>query len=81
LGCPDIRAKIFIFPKIRNKAYLSAVPLRQEGRFAIVTNVKRDAMDANVLSTNSTDADGKIVWSWHPLAGAKPATMLFALRR
>ena len=27
-----------------------AVPLREEGRIAIVTNAKRDAMDAKVLT-------------------------------
>jgi hypothetical protein len=34
-----------------------------EGRFAIVTNAGRDAMDADVLLTNSTEADGEVVWS------------------
>jgi hypothetical protein len=36
------------------------VPL--EGRFAIVTDAGRDAMDADVLLTNSAGADGEIVW-------------------
>ena len=34
-----------------------------EGRIAIVTNAGRDAVDADVLLTNSTDADGEVVWS------------------
>jgi len=34
-----------------------------EGRFAIVTNAERDAMDAKVLLTNGTQADGEVVWS------------------
>ena len=55
-----------------------------EGRFAIVTNVGWDAVDAAVSSreaiagrvsrersagaeTNGADANGKTVWSWHPL--------------
>ena len=36
----------------------------------------RDAMDAGALLTNGADADGEVVWSWHPDAGAKLATML-----
>jgi hypothetical protein len=42
-------------------------------------NVGRDAMDANVLtrklraSRSAFAADGEIVWSWHPWAGAKCA--------
>jgi hypothetical protein len=34
-----------------------------EGRFAIVTDAGRDAVDADVLTTNGTDADGEVVWS------------------
>jgi hypothetical protein len=34
-----------------------------QGRIAIVTDAGRDAVDADVLLTNSTDADGKVVWS------------------
>jgi hypothetical protein len=34
-----------------------------EGRFAIVTNAERDAMDAKVLLTNSANADGEVEWS------------------
>ncbi|MGH6780343.1 MAG: hypothetical protein ACRECL_20385, partial [Bradyrhizobium sp.] len=29
----------------------------------------------DVAETNNIDADGKAVWFWHPLAGAKFATM------
>ena len=32
-----------------------------EGRFAIVTNVGRDAVDAEALLTNSAKADGEVV--------------------
>jgi hypothetical protein len=39
-----------------------AVSSHQEGRLAIVTNAGRDAMDADVLRTNGTDAYGEIVW-------------------
>jgi hypothetical protein len=31
----------------------------------------RDAMDAKYRQTCDIDADGKVVWSWHPWAGAK----------
>jgi hypothetical protein len=34
-----------------------------EGRIAIVTNAGLDAMDAAALLTNSTNADGEVVWS------------------
>jgi hypothetical protein len=34
-----------------------------EGRFAIVTDAGRDAVDADVLLTNGTEADGEVVWS------------------
>ena len=37
------------------------VPL--EGRIAIVTDAGRDAVDADVLLTNGTEADGEVVWS------------------
>jgi hypothetical protein len=34
-----------------------------EGRIAIVTDAGRDAVDAEVLLTNSAEADGEVVWS------------------
>ena len=48
-----------------------AVSSHQEGRLAIVTNAGRDAVDADVLWTNSTKADGEVVWSWRLDAGVK----------
>jgi hypothetical protein len=39
------------------------IPSQTEGRFAIVTDVERDAVDANALLTSSADADGEVVWS------------------
>ena len=33
-----------------------------EGRFAIVTDVGRDAVDAKAALTNGADADGEVVW-------------------
>ena len=37
-------------------------PVPYEGRFAIVTNVERDAVDAEALLTNGAQADGEVVW-------------------
>ena len=34
-----------------------------QGRFAIVTNAGRDAVDAAVSLTNDAKADGEVVWS------------------
>jgi hypothetical protein len=34
-----------------------------EGRFAIVTDVRRDAVDADAPLTNGAKADGEVVWS------------------
>jgi hypothetical protein len=34
-----------------------------EGRIAIVTDARRDAVDAAALLTNSASADGEVVWS------------------
>jgi len=46
------------------KSNLEPAPSRPiEGRLAIVTDAGRDAMDAEVLLTNGTEADGEVVWS------------------
>ena len=45
------------------KSISIAVPPHTEGRFAIVTNVRRDAVDVAVSLTNGTQADGEVVWS------------------
>ena len=47
------------------------VPTRQEGRSRSSRNAGRDAVDADVPLTNGTEADGEVVWSWRPDAGAK----------
>jgi len=49
---------------------------RLEGRFAIVTNVERGMRSTCWVAalrapTNDPDADGEVVWSWHPDADAK----------
>jgi hypothetical protein len=46
LPCPLTPAKIFRFALAPNQTYNSAIPLLHKGRFAIVTDVGRDAVDA-----------------------------------
>jgi hypothetical protein len=49
------------------------VPSRPRG-VRVVTNVGRDAMDTDACAGRAArSADGEVVWSWHPWAGAKPA--------
>ncbi len=55
------------------------VPPRQEGRFAIVTNVRRDAVDVDVPKTKGRFAYGEVVWSRRPDAGVKPADDAFRI--
>jgi hypothetical protein len=38
-------------------------PVSLEGRFAIVTDARRDAVDADAPMTSGADADGEVVWS------------------
>jgi hypothetical protein len=55
--CKNI--SVLEWPKSKLKA-ARLVPF--EGRLAIVTNAGRDAMDTDVLWTNSTEAYGEVVW-------------------
>ncbi len=55
--------KYFAFPVGQISATSSRHPAPQEGRFAIVTNVGRDAVDAAVRETSATVAYGEVVWS------------------
>jgi hypothetical protein len=66
LGCPVLLQKIYRFRRRANQWFLSARLTRQEGRLAIVTNVRWDAVDAEVTTTNVAEADGEVVWSWRP---------------
>jgi hypothetical protein len=50
------------FPKSRINVYPYSSRLI-EGRFAIVTDVRRDAVDADALLTRAPEADGEVVWS------------------
>jgi hypothetical protein len=73
--------KYFAFSETRISRIVRAVPPRQEGRIAIVTDAGWDAVDVSELQrairaqTNNSDADGKAVWSWRSEAGAKSAMM------
>ena len=73
LVCPSCQsaASRRALPFSPNQSDHSRIPDPQEGRFAIVTNVGWDAMDAIDQETNDFIADGEIVWSWRPDAGVK----------
>ena len=61
VSSPRIK-NISLFPKAKSgHIYLHPVLLR--GALAIVTNVGRVAVDAEVPTTNGTEAYGKDVWS------------------
>jgi hypothetical protein len=51
-SCPSLRAKIFRLTRRANQRYQFARLTRQEGRLAIVTNVRWDAVDADAPLTN-----------------------------
>jgi hypothetical protein len=61
----------------KSAAHFRTSRLGQEGRFAIVTNVEpKMRWTCHVAACASHaderhDADGEIVWSWHPGADAK----------
>jgi hypothetical protein len=52
-ACPVVSPKIFLFPSDPNHRLIPDYPAPNEGRFAIVTDVGRDAVDAEALLTNS----------------------------
>jgi hypothetical protein len=56
-------SKIFRFFRNEIDGIPIAIPSRSEGRFMIVTNVGRVAVDAEVMKANVTEAYGKDVWS------------------
>ena len=53
---------ISVFPKCKS-VYILRRPVSLEGRFAIVTDARRDAVDADAPLTNGANADGEVVWS------------------
>jgi hypothetical protein len=46
---------------MRSRSY--AILSHSEGRYANVTDVGRDAMDAAARETGDANADGEVVWS------------------
>jgi hypothetical protein len=61
--CDKLTRRVkFRFSRRANHSYIFARLTRQEGRIAIVTNARWDAVDADAPLTNGTDADGEIVW-------------------
>ena len=59
----------------------SRIPPRQEGRFAVVTDVGSGMRWTLWLrrKTSAAEADGEVVWFWRSEAGAKVAKMLTRL--
>jgi hypothetical protein len=55
--------KYFCFSEPQIRTIRFVIPSHTEGRFAIVTDVGRDAVDAAALKTRALDADGEVVWS------------------
>src|SRR6516225_8745024 len=60
-----------LFPQIR--AIIRAFRVRKRGASRSSRTLGRDAMDAIDHETNDFIADGEVVWSWRPDAGAKSA--------
>ena len=55
--------KIFRLTRRANQGHSSARLTRDEGRVAIVTNARWDAVDAKLAKDERSDADGEAVWS------------------
>jgi hypothetical protein len=61
----------------RNMCLFPSVSSWQEGRFARIVTIRgagcggRDSAGRSLRSTIGNVADGQVVWSWHPWAGAK----------
>ena len=73
LSCRSGWSKISL-PFFRNLWFYLPVPTRIEGRVATVTSVGLECDGRGRLrQTGEAQADGEVVWSWHPWAGAKCA--------
>jgi hypothetical protein len=62
LSSPALK-NILLSLKAKSPAYLPLSRARKRGVGHRHERWARDAMDAKLLLTNSSDADGKIVWS------------------
>jgi hypothetical protein len=58
-----IGQNIFAFMPTQITSISDPVSSHHKGRIAIVTDAGRDAVDADVLLTSGTEADGEVVWS------------------
>ena len=58
-------------PDTPNQRHHAGIPPRQEGRIAVVMNVRRGAVAATERETSAPLADGEAVWFWRPEAGVK----------
>ena len=66
-----LHAQIFYFRKI-GKCVFSAPSRLDKRGVRVVTNAGRDAVDAvGVARRAALEAEGEVVWSWRPDAGAK----------
>jgi hypothetical protein len=82
-ACMRAMRKLPVVPICRSLAALPLPPnqrqisprpvLTKRGVSRSSRTLRRDAVDAKVLPTNSTSADGEVVWSWRPDAGVKLA--------
>jgi hypothetical protein len=64
LPSPVPHQKIFRFAVYPNQIYIARHPVPTKGRFAIVTSVRRDAVDAEGAARRTAlEADGEVVWS------------------
>jgi hypothetical protein len=70
-SCPALRTKIFRLTRRANQNYNSRHPVPHEGRWPSSRTLGWDAVDADVLTTNGTEAYGEVVWSRRPDAGVK----------
>jgi hypothetical protein len=71
------KQKYFCLSESKIDVWMTHPASLAEGRIAIVT--KREAgmrWTRRYHPTNDANADGEAAWFWHPLAGAKLATML-----
>ena len=75
LGRPDLARKIFRFSFSKNRVFPRGIPPHAEGRTRRQDTLScglRWTWDAGARRAQAA-ADGEIVWSWRPDAGAKVA--------
>jgi hypothetical protein len=64
LICPSCQSAATGIIDLAPKSAADSAPSRlTEGRLAIVTDARRDAVDADGALTKALEADGEVVWS------------------